>query len=115
MHAEPGRTTERCRGTRAATTPRKPPNASPGTNTSGRTKSITSLSTSARARLSAGRVSAAVVEVRRRVAQDPARWPRDRERGDLNRREGAAELLPQDHRLGARDEWSFGHGALPGR
>jgi hypothetical protein len=40
MHAEPGRTIERRRGTRAATTPRKLPSASPGTKTRGRTKSI---------------------------------------------------------------------------
>ena len=39
MHAEPGCTIERRSGTRAATTPRKLPMASPGTNTSGRTRS----------------------------------------------------------------------------
>src|SRR5262249_60383005 len=53
MHAEPGRTIERRSGTRAATTPRKLPMASPGRKTRGRTKSITLLSTSAQRRLSA--------------------------------------------------------------
>ena len=53
MQAEPGRTIERRSGTRAATTPRKLPRASPGTNTSGATKTIASLSTPVRRRLSA--------------------------------------------------------------
>src|SRR5438067_4900645 len=112
MHAEPGCTIERCRGTRAATTPRKLPKASPGTNTSGRTKSITLLSTPARRRLSARRdsVSAAVVEVRRRVDPESARWLLDRERSDRDRRGGAAALLPQDPSLRAGDA-----GAPPAR
>src|SRR5438105_3691046 len=105
---------ERCRGTRAATTPRKLPNASPGTNTSGRTKSITLLSTPARRRLSARRdsVSVAVLEVSRRVDPIPAGWPLDRERSDRDRREGAAELLPQHDRLRSGHERPFRHGTL---
>src|SRR2546423_13249094 len=91
---------ERCRGTRAATTPRKLPNASPGTNTSGRTKSITLLSTPARRRLSARRdsVSVAVLEVSRRVDPIPAGWPLDRERSDRDRREGGGGQLPPHDR-----------------
>src|SRR5579875_2090326 len=56
MQAEPGRTTERRSGTRAATTPRKLPSARPGRKTSGRTRSISfSLSTAGARRLSGGR------------------------------------------------------------
>src|SRR6201987_4722697 len=99
MHADPGRTMERCTGTRAATTPRKLPNASPGTKTRGRTRSITSLSTATGRRLSARHASAAVVEVRRRVDPVPAGRPLDRPWSDHDRREGAAELLAEDRGL----------------
>src|SRR5881394_1895662 len=116
MQAEPGRTIERRSGTRAATTPRKLPIASPGTNTRGRTKSITlvidtrAAALERRAALAAG----AVAEVGGWGDPESAGRLVDRERQDGDRREGAAELLAEDDRLRAGDQRPFGHGALAG-
>src|SRR5215471_2981357 len=112
MHAEPGRTIERRRGTRAAITPRKLPSASPGTKTRGRTKSIPFVIDNERALLEDLAAGLAVV-VRRREREIAGRRL-DRERQDGDRREGAAELLSQNHSLGTRDERAFRHRALAG-
>src|SRR6185312_16129152 len=108
MQAEPGCTTERRRGTRAATTPRKLPIASPGTKTRGRTKSTFPLSTSGPEPLRADRCASAAVGEGvarlRRKAEHERRRRVDRERRDRQCREREDPALAVADRLRAGDE-----------
>src|SRR4051812_38871578 len=121
MHAEPGRTTDRRSGTRAATTPRKLPTASPGASAREARKGCIPPFIDTRAGSLEGFRPGSAREVVRparelrlsRIAdRERAGSLLDRERRDVERGKRQRRALADDDRVRTGDEWSLYPAAL---